>query len=299
MNKLDRDYVHIPVMAREVIDYLRCQPGKIYVDGTIGGGGHSLEILKKTAPNGQLIGIDLDSEAVCIASNRLRDFKDRIHIFEDNFINLDIILEKLHIQKVDGIVLDLGLSSYQLESGRGFSFMRDEPLDMRVKQAGITAYELINSLPLNELGTVLRKYGDERWAYRIAKCIVNKRRLKPITTTKELANIVRNAIPQKYHPKRIHPATKAFQAIRIAVNNELKNIETFIDKGINLLEKHGRICIIAYHSLEDRIVKLGYKSSKNKKILHLITPKPITPSRREIDLNPRARSAKLRVAEKL
>lgn len=299
MNKLDRDYIHIPVMVREVIDYLRCQPGKIYVDGTIGGGGHSLEILKKIAPNGQLIGIDLDSEAVYLASNRLMDFKDRVHIFEDNFTNLDIILEKLHIQKVDGIFLDLGLSSYQLESGRGFSFIRDEPLDMRVRQAGVTAYELINRLPLNELETVLWKYGEERRAYRIAKCIVNRRRLKPITTTKELANIVGNAIPPRHHPKRIHPATKTFQAIRIAINSELDNLATFINKGIDLIEKHGRICVIAYHSLEDRIVKLGYRTGKDDKRLHLITPKPITPSRQEIELNPRARSAKLRVAERL
>lgn len=292
-------YVHIPVMVREVIYYLGCDSGKIYVDGTIGGGGHSLEILKNTVPDGQVIGIDWDPEAVELATNRLRDFKDRIHIFKDNFINLDTILRELHIQAVDGILLDLGLSSYQLESGRGFSFMRDEPLDMRMSQAGITANDLINTLPSKELEIILRQYGEERWSHRIAKHIEKERSLKPITTTKELSDIVKRARSFKHHPKRIHPATKTFQAIRIAVNNELLNLETFIGKGITLLKKGGRICIISYHSLEDRIVKRAYRIGKDHERLRIISSKPITPSSQEIDLNPRARSAKLRVAEKL
>lgn len=305
MHFLNRDpnlrsvYIHTPVMVKEVMECLRCEPGKVYVDGTIGGGGHSLEILKKTSPDGQVIGIDWDRESVYLASRRLRDFKDRIHIFQDNFKNLDKILRELHIQAVNGIFLDLGLSSYQLESGRGFSFMRDEHLDMRMGEAGVTAYDLINHTSLEELQKILRQYGEERWAYRIAKCIDRERRVKSITTTKELADIAKNAIPLKHRPQRIHPATKTFQAIRIAVNHELENVETFIGKGINLLKQKGRICIISYHSLEDRIVKRGFRVGKEEKRLRVITPKPITPSREELHLNPRARSAKLRVAEKL
>ncbi len=305
MHLLNRDpnlrsvYIHTPVMVKEVMEGLKCEPGKIYVDGTIGGGGHSLEILKKTSPDGQVIGIDLDPQAVYLASRRLRDFKDRIHIFQGNFKNLDKILKEVHIQKVNGIFLDLGLSSYQLESGRGFSFMRDEPLDMRMGEAGVTAYDLINHISLLELQNILRQYGEERWADRIAKCIDRERRVKSITTTKELAHIAGNAISFKHRPKRIHPATKTFQAIRIAVNHELENVETFIGKGINLLKQNGRICIMSYHSLEDRIVKRGFRAGKEEKRLCVITPKPITPSREELHLNPRARSAKLRVAEKL
>ncbi|HIC90739.1 MAG TPA: 16S rRNA (cytosine(1402)-N(4))-methyltransferase RsmH, partial [Syntrophaceae bacterium] len=286
-------------MVKEVMEYLRCEPGKVYVDGTIGGGGHSLEILKRTSPDGQVIGIDWDRESVDLASRRLSNFKDRIHIFQDNFKNLDRILKELHIQAVDGIFLDLGLSSYQLKSGRGFSFMQDEPLDMRMGEARVTAYDLINHISVEELETILRQYGEERWAYRIAKCIVSARRVKSITTTKELADIARNAIPLKHRPRRIHPATKTFQAIRIAVNHELENVETFIGKGIDLLKQKGRICIISYHSLEDRIVKRGFRVGKEEKRLRIITPKPITPSPEELHLNPRARSAKLRVAEKL
>lgn len=305
MHLLNRDpnsrlvYIHTPVMVKEVMEGLRCESGKVYVDGTIGGGGHSLEILKKTSPDGQVIGIDWDRESVYLASRRLRDFKDRIHIFQDNFKNLDKILKELHIQAVNGIFLDLGLSSYQLESGRGFSFMRDEPLDMRMGEAEVTAYDLINHISLEELQKILRQYGEERWAYRIARYIDRERRMKSINTTKELADIARNAIPLKHRPKRIHPATKTFQAIRIAVNHELENIETFIGKGISLLKQKGRICIISYHSLEDRIVKRGFRVGKEEKRLRIITPKPITPSLQEVHLNPRARSAKLRVAEKL
>jgi 16S rRNA (cytosine1402-N4)-methyltransferase len=285
-------------MVREVIHHLGCGPGRTYVDGTIGGAGHSLEILRNTQPNGQVIGIDWDPEAVQLATERLSDFKGRIYIFRDSFTNLDAILRKLNISSVDGIVLDLGLSSYQLESGRGFSFMRNEPLDMRMSKAGITAADLINTLPSKELETILRKYGEEKWSKRIVRQIEKERALAPITTTKKLSNIVRRAKTLKYHP-RIHPATKTFQAIRIAVNDELNNLENFIQKGISLLKKGGRICIISYHSLEDRIVKRAYRTASNEKRLHIISSKPITPSSEEINSNPRARSAKLRVAEKL
>lgn len=296
--RLDTKYIHIPVMVREVIHHLGCGSGRTYVDGTIGGGGHSLEILRNSEPHGQVIGIDWDPEAVELATERLNNFKERIHIFKDNFTNLDTILRKLNIRAVDGILLDLGLSSYQLESGRGFTFMHNEPLDMRMSKAGITAADLINTVSSKELGMILRKYGEEKWSNRIVRYIEKERTLAPITTTKKLSDIVRRAKTLKYRP-RTHPATKTFQAIRIAVNDELKNLEIFIEKGIGLLKRGGRICIVSYHSLEDRIVKRAYRTASNEKRLHIISSKPITPSSQEIDSNPRARSAKLRVAERL
>ncbi|HGE72719.1 TPA: 16S rRNA (cytosine(1402)-N(4))-methyltransferase RsmH [Candidatus Poribacteria bacterium] len=305
-------FEHIPVMSREVIDYLSVNKGGIYLDLTLGLGGHAIEILKSD-PDVKLIGIDIDSEALSIAGERLKNYKDRIHIVHGNFADLDLILSENGISKVDKILADLGVSSIQLDKAeRGFSFRLESNLDMRMDQSAgrPISYEL-NNESFDNLVKIIREFGEERWARRIAKNIVIEREKSPITTTKQLADLIVKSVPRSNED--IHPATRTFQALRIYKNNELDNLKIGLDKAIKALKIGGRICVISFHSLEDRIVKDMFRTLEKgcvcppktpkcvcgkKSIIKVITKKPLTPSEEEIKLNPRSRSAKMRVAEK-
>lgn len=294
---------HTPVMLDEVLDYLDLKPGQTIVDATIGTGGHSLKILERIMPEGRLIGIDLDEESLAIAKERLRSFGDSCRFAYGNFVNLDSILTGLNIKKIDGILFDLGVSSFQLEDpARGFSFQNEGPLDMRLdRNSYICAYDLVNNLNQEEISTLLWAFGQERWHNRIARLLVEEREHRPIATTSQLSNIVVNAMPYRYRYRyhRIHPATRTFQAIRIAVNRELETLEAAIEKAINFLGKSAKICVISFHSLEDRIVKLSFRRNASSGLINTITPKPLIPKETEIRENPASRSAKLRVAEKV
>lgn len=309
-------YRHIPVMTDKVIDYLDCSPAKTYVDATIGGGGHAKAIVRAIGPDGFLMGIDRDPDAVAFARQFLREFEADVQIFHDNFIHLPQILSRLHIKGVDGILLDLGLSLYQLEaSGRGFSFMRDEPLDMRMNPAeGKTAEALVNRLSEKELADIIARCGQEPWARRIAKSIVLVRRRQRIRSSLHLARIVKDAIPAKHRPRRIHPATRTFQALRIVVNEELENLRAFLDRAVEVLSPNGRLCILAFHSLEDRIVKERFKALARgcecpvdlpvcvcgkRPQVRILTKKPLRPDPAELSANPMARSSRLRAVERL
>ncbi len=288
-------------MVDEVMSYLQCNSGKIYVDATLGGGGHAEEILKRTGPDGILIGIEWDEEALQEARKRLEPYGERVRIIRENFIYLLEVLKKENIKEVDGILLDLGLSSIQLEKGeRGFSFQKEGPLDMRMDQrAETTAADLINRLSFPELERMLKEYGEEPWARRIAKAIVREREKQPIRTTRALRRVVLQAIPERFRPKRMDPATKTFQAIRIKLNNELENLSKILDSGWQVLKRGGRIVILSFHSLEDRIVKEAFRKWEKGGVIKVITPKPIIPTREEQRENPRSRSAKLRCAERV
>jgi 16S rRNA (cytosine1402-N4)-methyltransferase len=292
---------HIPVLVEEVMNLLRCEAHKTYVDATVGGGGHALEILKRTSPDGIVIGIDWDEEAITEAKGALVPFGDRIRIFRENFVRLPDLLEALNISKVDGILLDLGLSSLQLEKKeRGFSLKGEGPLDMRMDQRiDRTAADLLNGLSLQELESTLRDFGEERWAKRIAKALVYEREKKPIETTQELRRIVHRAIPGRYHSRKIDPATRTFQAFRIHVNEELENLRRILEMGWAFLKEGGRMCVISFHSLEDRMVKETFRRLEKDGVMRGITKKPITPSEEEQQRNPRSRSAKLRCAERV
>jgi 16S rRNA (cytosine1402-N4)-methyltransferase len=292
---------HIPVLVEEVMNLLRCEAHKTYVDATIGGGGHALEILKRTSPDGIVIGIDWDEEAIAEARGALVTFGDRIKILRENFVRLPDLLEALNISEVDGILLDLGLSSLQLEKKeRGFSLKGEGPLDMRMdRRIDRTAADLLNGLSFQELESTLREFGEERWAKRIAKTILREREEKPIGTTQELRKIVHRAIPGRFHSRKIDPATRTFQAFRIRVNEELENLRRILETGWTFLKRGGRICVISFHSLEDRMVKEAFRRLDTDGVMRGITKKPITPSEEEKQRNPRSRSAKLRCAERV
>jgi 16S rRNA (cytosine1402-N4)-methyltransferase len=302
---------HIPVLLEEVIEALAIQPGGRYIDCTLGGGSHAAAILAKSSPGGQLLGIDADPDNIKIAREKLADYGDAAVIINDNFANLEDIADNYNFRPVHGILFDLGLSSLQLaEGGRGFSFQQDKPLDMRFNPTQkTTAAGLVNSLSENELYRILREYGEETNARRIASALIKNR---PIKTTLQLANIVEQAVGGRHG--RIHPATKTFQALRIAVNNELGNLKSALKQALSLLGHEGRLVVISYHSLEDRIVKqfIAEESRdcicppellvcvcKHKTQLKAINKKVITPSLSEIRANPRSRSAKLRIAERI
>jgi len=310
-------YKHIPVMMKEAVYFLNCMPGKIFVDCTLGGAGHALAVLRKIMPDGLLIGIDQDEDAILNAKGLLKQYESNIRLFHENFVNLPAILSSLNIEAVDGILLDLGLSLYQLElSGRGFSFKKDEPLDMRMNvKSEVTAEDLVNKMDEEGLKKLFRQYGEERWAKQIARNIVKQRKQKKICSCVQLAQTVCDAIPKKFlFNQKIHPATRVFMALRIAVNRELEFLSSFMESAINFLKPEGRICIISFHSLEDRIVKHRIKALEGrcicppdfpqcvcnrKKILRSLTKKVLRPTEEEIAANPMARSAKLRAAEKL
>ena len=307
---------HTPVMLEKVLQSLRCKPGGTYVDGTLGGGGHARAILENTAPDGLLIGIDRDDDALLESEKRLQSFGQRKILIKGNFADIGEILTNLNIRKVDGILLDLGVSSHQLDTAdRGFSFSLDAPLDMRMDQSSrYRAYDLVNLSPEKELRKVIRDYGEEPMAGRIARAILAKRASAPIRTTIELADVVCRAVRRQGVRKKVHPATRTFQAIRIAVNQELSNLSTAIDAGIDQLGQGGRFSIISFHSLEDRIVKETFRSREGRcqcppglpvcqcqreAKLRVLTRKPLRPEADESETNPRARSARLRTAEKI
>lgn len=310
------EFEHIPVLLDEVIEGLNIKPDGIYVDGTLGGAGHSYEIAKRLSDKGRLIGIDQDEDAIKAASERLKEFGNRVTIIRDNYSNMPAVLKELGIERVDGVLLDIGVSSYQLDNPeRGFTYREDAPLDMRMdKRSSFSAKELVNEYSREDLIRVLRDYGEERNAARIADSIIRTRADHPIETTGELAKIVEGSIPAKFRYNGGHPAKQTFQAIRIEVNGELTVLEESIDAIIDLLTGSGRLCIITFHSLEDRIVKSRFKGNVDRCICppqfpvctcgrkpkgRLITSKPIVPSDEEIDRNRRAKSSKLRIFERI
>lgn len=309
------NFDHISVLMEESIRSLKIKEDGIYVDGTLGGGGHSLRILESLT-SGRLVGIDQDDNAIKKAREVLKDHKDKLTIVKGNYFNIDDILDKLEIDKIDGMILDIGVSSHQLdEEDRGFSYNKDAPLDMRMDQnSNFSAWNVVNEYSLEELDRVLFDYGEERWAKRISEFIVAEREKAPINTTLELVDIIKKAIPKKVRQDMKHPGRRTFQGIRIEVNKELDVLEGAIPKIVNRLNKGGRLSIITFHSLEDRIVKnvfrdlntscicpieLPFCSCDKEKEIKIITRKPIVPSPEEVDRNPRARSSKLRVAEKI
>ena len=306
---------HVSVLLPETIEGLNIRPDGIYADGTLGGGGHASEVAARLTEGGRLIGIDQDADAIAAAGERLKPFGDRVTIVRDNYVNMKQVLADLGIEAVDGICLDLGVSSYQLDTAeRGFSYMEDAPLDMRMdRREDRTAADLVNECTEQELFRIIRDYGEDRFAKNIAKHIVKARERRPIRTTGELADIIRGAIPMKIQVTGGHPAMRTFQALRIALNGELQVLEDSIDEMIGLLKPGGRICIITFHSLEDRIVKNGFRRNESpctcppgfpvcvcgkKSRGTVITKKPILPTEEETEENPRSRSAKLRIFER-
>lgn len=309
------NFEHIPVLLEEVVEGLKIAENGIYVDGTLGGAGHSTEILKRLK-YGKLVGIDQDLNAISKAKMELEKFEDKVIIIHDNFINLDSVLDKLGIEKVDGILFDLGVSSHQLDEGeRGFSYQTDAMLDMRMDTTQSTsAWDVVNKYSESELEKILWEFGEERWAKRIAEFIVLERKTGPINTTFDLVSVIKKAIPKGARQTGHHPAKKTFQAIRIEVNRELDILKEAVIKANRRLKSGGRICVITFHSLEDRIVKDTFKELNQdcicpkefpvcmcdkKRELKIITRKPILPSKEEIENNPRSRSAKLRIGEKV
>ncbi len=309
------DFNHVSVLLDETIEGLNINPDGIYFDGTLGGGGHSYEILKRLTGKGILIGVDQDGDAIDAASERLKEFEGKFQLVRSNYSEIETILNDLKISKIDGIVLDLGVSSYQIDNlERGFSYKEDAPLDMRMDQRQLlNAADVVNGYTEEQLIAMLRDYGEERYAKSIAKAIIEGRKDRPIATTQELSDIVKNAVPKKYQIAKGHPAKKTFQAIRIEVNNELNILRQTLDKMIEHLNPGGRICVITFHSLEDRIVKLNFRKNENpctcppdfpvcvcgkKSKGKVITRKPIVPSDEEVENNKRSKSSKLRIFER-
>lgn len=311
------EFKHKSVLLEETIEYLNIQPDGVYVDGTLGGGGHAYEVCGRLSGKGRFIGIDQDEDAIKAATARLTEYNDRVRIIRNNYCEMREALEELGIAKVDGIVLDLGVSSYQLDDpARGFTYRAmDAPLDMRMdKRRSFTAKDLINTYSEQELYRVIRDYGEDKFAKNIAKHIVMAREKKEIETTGELTELVKAAIPAKVRMSGGHPAKRTFQAIRIELNRELEVLQESLEDMIYLLNPGGRICIITFHSLEDRVVKNIYKKSEypctcpsdfpvcvcgKKPLGKAVTRKPVIPSEEEIEYNPRSKSAKLRVFERM
>jgi len=293
---------HIPVLQKEVLEYLDPKPNENFIDCTIGEGGHTLAILEKNGPKGKVLGIEWDPELYKkLSRSDLDRLKARLILVNDNFANLEEIAKSQKFRSVSGILFDLGMSSWHLkESGRGFSFLKEEPLDMRYNpQNPLSAEKIVNYWSALEIEKILEIHGEERFSKQIAKYIISFREVKPIKTTSQLVEIIKKATPDWYHRRKIHPATKTFQALRIAVNDELNNLEKALPKALNILKPGGRIVVISFQSLEDRIIKNFLKEKAKENILKILTKKPIKPSLEEIKINPRSRSAKLRAAEKL
>ena len=310
------EFEHRTVLLARTIEYLKVVPGGVYEDCTLGGGGHSLEILKRLGERGRLIGIDRDQNAIKAAGERLASFSDKAVLVHGNFRDIRRIVHGIGITAVVGVVMDLGVSSHQLDQReRGFSYMQDAPLDMRMdRQQSLTAMEVVNTYSEADLARVISGYGEERWARRIAAFIVREREKAPIKTTGQLVDIIKAAIPASARRKGPHPAKRTFQALRIEVNDELGILERAVKDGVDLLKSGGRICVITFHSLEDRKIKNIFRELENpctcppkapacvcgkKPVIRVVTRKPVVPDKEEIQQNPRARSAGLRVAEKL
>lgn len=309
------EFKHVSVLLEECIEALNIKEDGIYVDGTLGGAGHSSHIIKRLSSKGLLIGIDQDKDALAAAKERLSDYEN-VRYVHNNFYNIAQVLDELQIEKIDGILMDLGVSSYQLDNPeRGFSYMADAPLDMRMnRESNFTAFDVVNTYSEDELTRIIRDYGEDKFARRIAKFIIEGRQKKPIETTLELVDIIKAAIPAKARREGPHPAKRTFQAIRIEVNKELEILNKTIEDGIQHLNSGGRMAIITFHSLEDRIVKNKFRELENpckcpsdfpqcvcgkSPVVKVISRKPIEPSNEEVEGNPRSRSAKLRVAERI
>jgi 16S rRNA (cytosine1402-N4)-methyltransferase len=295
---------HIPVLRKELVDSLSIKSGDIVLDGTLGGGGHTYEIIRRFGSGVKIIALDLDHDAIDRAKALIAQEPADITFRTIGFQDMETVLDELNIPHVDRIMLDLGLSSFQLEAAnRGFSFQKDEPLLMTMKKdpddTDITARDIVNTWSEETLADIIYGFGEEKHSRKIAKAIVSAREVQSIETTFDLAKIIEAAVGKQYRGLRIHPATRTFQAIRIAVNSELSNLETVIEKGFGRLSQGGRMSIISFHSLEDRIVKKAFVSLKQKGYATIITKKPIIPTEEEIRSNPRARSAKLRAIEKI
>ncbi len=309
------EFKHVSVLLQETVDGLNVKPDGIYVDGTLGGGGHSYEVCTRLGAKGSIIGIDQDEAAIEAASIRLKDFGEKVTIVRSNYCDMKSRLHELGIDKVDGIMLDLGVSSYQLDTAdRGFSYREDAPLDMRMDQRSeMTARDIVNDYSEMDLYRVIRDYGEDKFAKNIARHIVQERAKRPIETTGELTEVIRHAIPMKFQKKTGHPAKRTFQAIRIELNRELDVLRDSLDDMIDMLNPGGRLCIITFHSLEDRIVKSAFKKNENPctcpsdfpvcvcgKVSkgRVVTRKPILPSEEEMEINSRSKSAKLRIFER-
>ena len=288
---------HVPVLCDEVIDLLQPRDGGLYVDGTLGLGGHTQAILERSAPAGRVIGFEWDAEALARAQERLAPYQDRLRTVQDSYADLLAELAALNVERIDGLLVDLGVSSLQLDRAeRGFSFRTDAPLDMRMDRRNpVTAASLVARLSAEQLADMFYHYGEERQARRIARFLVEAREAEPVTTTGRLAEIVAAAVPRKFHPPRIHVATRVFQALRIAVNTELDNLVRLLETAPAVLAPGARIAVIAFHSLEDRIVKQAFAGNPAYRVL---TRRPIEPQPAETQKNPRARRAKLQVAER-
>lgn len=310
------EFSHVSVLLKETVEQLNIRPDGIYVDGTLGGGGHAYEVLRRLSPKGRLIGIDQDADAIKAAGERLLEFGSRVTIVRSNYCNMRLELQKLGIDRVDGILLDLGVSSFQLDfAERGFTYREDAPLDMRMdRRQAKTARDIVNEYSEQELFRVIRDYGEDKFAKNIAKHIAAARAIKPIETTGELVEIIRRAIPAKVRMNGGHPAKKTFQAIRIELNGELEVLKNSLDDMIDLLKPGGRICVITFHSLEDRMVKTIFKTNENpctcpshfpvcvcgnKPKGRLAVKKPIVPGEEELTKNKRSKSSKLRVFERI
>jgi 16S rRNA (cytosine1402-N4)-methyltransferase len=286
---------HVPVLLQETMELLRPEPGGVYVDGNLGLGGHSGEILRRSSPDGRVVGFDCDGVALAVARQRLAPFGERLIACHRNFTAMAETLKELGITAVDGILLDLGVSSLQLDTpARGFSFRSGGPLDMRMDPSqGETAADLLNRLSEADLADIFYHFGEERQARRIAAAVVEFRHREVLATTDQLATLIERAIPRKFHPRDIHVATRSFQALRIAVNRELDNLVQALASGSRLLKEGGRFCVISFHSLEDRLVKRAFLADQR---LRVLTRKPVRPSEQECQENPRSRSARLRAA---
>jgi 16S rRNA (cytosine1402-N4)-methyltransferase len=295
-----KDYFHLPVMLDEIVDFLQLKKAGVYIDGTLGGGSYTKKISEKIGPQGKVVSIDLDPMAI---DNFSKKKLDNVVLVNDNFSNLKEIALENNIKDVDGIVLDLGLSSAQLDDDkRGFSFLRDALLDMSFgPQVEGDTISIVNNYSLKDLEKIIKDYGQESWAKKIAENIVLYRKKEKIKSVKTLLDIISSSIPRKFWSRRIHPATKTFQALRIETNKELDNLKSFLPVAVDLLKSGGRLVVVSFHSLEDRIVKIFFKDlfRSEKNTFKILTKKPLVPSEAEIEKNPRSRSAKLRVIEKL
>lgn len=292
--------MHIPVLKKEALEFLNPKSNENFIDATIGQAGHSLEILERSGPKGMVLGIDKTPEQIKIIEEKTKSFKERLILVCGNFADLKEISEKNNFGPVNGILMDLGFSSWHIdESGKGFTFQKDEPLLMSYGREGLTAEQIINQWTEEDLEMILSQYGQERFSGRIAKQIAKARNQKAITTTFQLIEEIKKAVPVKYQTGRIHFATRTFQALRIAVNQELESLKRALPQAVEILAPGGRLVIISFHSLEDRIIKLFFKEESAKKSIKILNKKPVAPGLEEVKANPRSRSAKIRAAQKI